>query len=317
MSPTGASAARATGREGVGPARVLVVIPTWNAEGTLQEALDSVLSQEGVDFHVLVIDDGSRDGSTDILRRQRDPRLIVHAREHRGLCAQMNDGIDFAAAEGYEYLLRMDSDDISKPGRFQRLVEYLDAHPGCAAVSSNCEYFTADGKGSGTSTVSVRSEQIAFEVRHGLRGLIQGACCFRVSALTAIGGYRLQFSAAEDADLFLRLVDRCELGNVSDYLYRIRLVPDSRSRSNLRRNVLYGLYALDCARRRRRGRAERTFQAYSVWATRFSLGLRLELWSMTLWEMSHRGGWRKALIPIAALMSPWRVYARAMRTLAG
>ena len=297
--------------------RVLVVMPVWNAEATLQQALDSVFSQKGVAFTFLAVDDGSTDGSLEILRKQHDPRLLVHALEHHGLCASMNHAIQFASAQGYEYLIRMDSDDVSKPGRFERLVSFMDTNPTCAAVSSNCEYFTSDGKGGGTSTVSVRRRQIAFEIRHGLRGLIQGACCFRVAALAAVDGYRVQFKAAEDADIFLRLEERFELGNVSAYLYRIRLNPDSRSRSNSRQNVLYSHYALDCARRRKRGQTERTFEAFAEWANRFSLSLKLEYWSMSLWEMSHKGGWRKVLILPSALLSPLRVYARIMRTLVG
>ena len=292
-------------------------MPVWNAAFTLQAALNSLYCQEGVDFRILALDDGSDDRSLDILRTQGDGRLLVHALEHRGLCAVMNHAIQFATAQGYEYLVRMDSDDISKPGRVERLVRYMDANPRCAAVGSNCEYFTSDGKGSGTSTVSVRSGQIAFEIRHGLRGLIQGACCFRVGALAAVNGYRNQFRAAEDADLFLRLVERFELGNVSEYLYRIRVHPDSRSRSNFRRNVLYSHYAMDCARRRKGGQTERSFEVFAKWADRFSMSLRLEYWSMSLWEISHKGGWRKVLIAPAALMSPLRVYARLMRTLVG
>jgi glycosyltransferase involved in cell wall biosynthesis len=305
------------GRDAMGKQRVLVVVPVWNAEATLQEALDSVFSQDGVDFDVLAVDDGSQDRSLDILKEQRDSRLLVHPLEHQGLCAIMNHAIQFASARGYEYLVRMDSDDVSKAGRFERLIRYMDANPGCAAVGSNCEYFTSNGKGGGTSTVSVRRRQITFEIRHGLRGLVQGACCFRVAALVAVGGYRIQFKAAEDADLFLRLVDQFELGNVSDYLYRIRVNAGSRSRSNFRRNVLYSHYAMDCARRRKRGQTERSFEEFADWADRFSLSLRLEYWSMSLWEISHKGSWRKVLIPPAALMSPLRVYARVMRALVG
>ena len=297
--------------------RVLVVLPVWNAEATLQEALDSVFLQRGPTFRVLAVDDGSQDRSLEILRAQRDPRLEVHARDHEGLSLTMNHCIRYAATEGYEYLMRMDSDDLSKPGRFERLVRYLDAKPAYAAASSNCEYFTSDGKGGGSSTVSVRKRQIAFEIRHGLRGLIQGASCFRTAALTAVGGYRPVFRVAEDADLFLRLAERFDLGNVGEYLYRIRVHSRSRSRADLRRNVFYAQYALDCARRRARARPERSVEEYARWAERYSLELRREYWSMSLWEASHRGGWRRALAAPAALLSPRRLVARTLRAVAG
>lgn len=295
----------------------MVVMPVWNAEATLQEALDSVFSQEGVTFQCLVVDDGSEDRSLEILRRQRDERLIVHALEHVGLCAAMNHAIRFASAMGYQYIIRMDSDDISRPGRFKRLVCYMDADPGCAAVGSNCEYFTSNGRGGGTSTVSIRQRQISFEIRHGLRGLIQGACCFRVKALEEVDGYRLHFHAAEDTDLFLRLVDRFQLANVSEYLYGIRVARGSRSRSDLWRNVLYAHYAMDCARRRWRNQPERSFRTFAERATKSSIALRLEYWSMSLWERSHMGGWRKVWIGPAAVLSPLRVLARVVRAFSG
>jgi glycosyltransferase involved in cell wall biosynthesis len=300
-----------------GRPRVVVAMPVWDAETTLQEALDSVFLQEGVDFDLLALDDGSTDRSRDILMGQHDPRLIVKILEHQGLCAALNHAIQFASSGNYEYLIRMDSDDISKEGRFEKLVHFMDAHPECAAVSSNCEYFTTDGAGGGTSTVSVRKRQIAFEIRHGLRGLIHGACCFRVSALSQVGGYRVQFRAAEDADLFLRLDERFELGNVGDLLYRIRINPQSASRSNFRRNVYYSHYALDCARRRKLGKDERSFEEFAHWADRFAITPRLEYWSMSLWETSHKGGWRKLIVPVAACLAPLRVYARVMRRMVG
>jgi hypothetical protein len=85
----------------------------------------------------------------------------------------------------------------------------------------------------------------------------------------------------------------------------------------MRRNILYCRYAIDCARRRRRGLPERSFETFAAWAGRYSLSLRMEYWGLALWELSHRGGWRKALIPAAALLSPVRMSARVLRVLLG
>ena len=88
----------------------------WKGNGDV-EALDSILAQQGVDFEVIVVDDGSTDGTPALLAACRDPRLHVIRCEGGGLVAALNTALE--AARG-DYVARMDADDVALPGRLAR-----------------------------------------------------------------------------------------------------------------------------------------------------------------------------------------------------
>ena len=104
---------------------ISVVLPVYNGEQYLAEALDSILAQTFADFELIVIDDGSTDGSLSLLQEyeKRDARIRLVARENRNLATTLNDSI--ALAKG-EWIARMDHDDIALPHRFERQLEWLE-----------------------------------------------------------------------------------------------------------------------------------------------------------------------------------------------
>src|SRR5262249_45977834 len=110
------------------PPLISVCMPVHNAERFVGEAVESILGQTLRDFEFLIIDDGSTDGSTRILRDSaaRDPRIRLTCRSNRGLVATLNELVDQARGE---FIARMDADDIALPDRFLRQVDYLRRHP--------------------------------------------------------------------------------------------------------------------------------------------------------------------------------------------
>ncbi len=117
---------------------VTVGLPVYNDAPYVQEALRSIFAQTFSDWELIAVDDGSADGSADILSHVRDPR--VHALvdgEHRGLGARLNQIV--ARAQG-TYIARMDADDLMHPERIVRQAEFLEQHPevdlaGCRLIS--------------------------------------------------------------------------------------------------------------------------------------------------------------------------------------
>lgn len=103
---------------------VSVVMPLYNSERYLREAMDSVLAQTFSDFELIVLNDGSTDGSQKILEdfRKLDPRIKLISRENRGLAETLNEGIDLARGK---WIARMDQDDIALPNRFERQLQWL------------------------------------------------------------------------------------------------------------------------------------------------------------------------------------------------
>jgi glycosyltransferase involved in cell wall biosynthesis len=113
---------------------VTIGIPFLNARRSLATAVRSVFAQTHEDWELLLIDDGSTDGSTDVVRRVNDPRVRLLADgSNRGLCARLNQ---IAAMARGTYLARMDADDVMHPERIGRQLALLRADPSVDLVDT-------------------------------------------------------------------------------------------------------------------------------------------------------------------------------------
>ena len=124
---------------------VSVVISVYNGADLLRESVDSVLSQEGIHFELIVVNDGSTDSTAAILAdyASNDPRVRVLTQANRGLTRALIAGC--ASARG-TYIARLDCGDVCLPGRLAMQAAVLDAHPGCAFVSCWTEFCGPNGE---------------------------------------------------------------------------------------------------------------------------------------------------------------------------
>lgn len=188
--------------------RVSVVMPVYNAEPYLRDALAGVLEQTFEDFELLAIDDGSTDGSLDVLRACADPRLRVVSRPHAGVVRTMNAALGLARAE---VIARADADDVCLPQRLERQVRFLAEHPGMALVGGVMQ--------SGTRLW----EYPADAARMRWLALYQSpvantTIAFRRRAALAVGGYPEDFQLVDDYPFVSRLLARYDAANLSDPL---------------------------------------------------------------------------------------------------
>lgn len=138
--------------------KISVLLPVFNTARTLPSALQSVLSQSFTDFEVLVIDDGSTDGSAAIANSFGDARVrLLGDRERHGLAARLNQGID--AARG-AYIARMDGDDLCFPERLRLQADFLDAHPQVDLVGGQAVVFRDGGAVIGLHPFALTHEAI-------------------------------------------------------------------------------------------------------------------------------------------------------------
>lgn len=123
---------------------ISVLLPVYNAETTISEALDSILNQTYKKLEVICINDGSTDNSLSILSRYAaiDDRITVVSRENKGLIATLNEAIELSNGE---FLARMDSDDISRLDRFDKQVKHLLEHKDVVACGSAIAQFNECG----------------------------------------------------------------------------------------------------------------------------------------------------------------------------
>jgi hypothetical protein len=201
--------------------RVSVLLPVWNGEPFLEQAIESMLRQTFSSFELIVIDDGSTDRTAAIAEEfaSGDERVRVLRRPHEGLSPTLNAGI--AAARG-EYVARMDADDISAPDRLQKQVAYLDAHPACVAVGAWIEVVDEAGRHIGLKTYVTTHDEISAALLRGLPAIAHPTVVARRDVLRGAGGYDARRYPSEDLDLWFRLAGRGELANLAETLLQHR-----------------------------------------------------------------------------------------------
>ncbi len=212
---------------------VSVILPCYDAARFLRQALDSLLAQTYRHLEILTIDDGSRDGTLEILREyaQRDERIRVLVNEENlGLISTLNRGV--AEAHG-ELIARMDADDVATPARLERQVETLARRPEVGAVSSGYVFIDDQGRALGRPVWPRCIEPGAARFM-ALLGtpLAHPALVARAEVLRAHPYGRSPDSLhTEDYELFARLTaSGVELMNVDEPLMSVRVTPVSVSR---------------------------------------------------------------------------------------
>ncbi len=227
--------------------RLTVLMPVFNAARHLDDALASIAKQSFTDFELLVIDDGSVDGSAAIVARhaQADTRIRLVRQERRGLVATLNPGL--AMARG-ELIARMDADDVAVEHRLAHQVRFLDEHPNVAVVGTAVKWL-ADGRLISPPPPPLGARQLAASLPRQCP-LIHPTVMARKQALIEAGSYRPAFQHAEDYDLWLRVAERRELANLPDVLLHYRIHNDQVSMRHMRQQAISTLAAQVAAQHR-------------------------------------------------------------------
>ncbi len=208
--------------------RVSVLMPVRDGLPYLHEALGSILTQSFSDFELIVIYDGSTDGSGDVVRAAADPRVTLIRTRGIGVAAALNTGLRVARGE---FVARQDADDVSGADRFAKQVQYLDSHPDVGVVSSRVRFIDAHGADIETDwTRAVRGQWEPAVTPEAIARLMPQTCCVihgtvmvRREALVECGGYRAELPVAQDYDLWLRLLPRARFARLPDRLYSFRI----------------------------------------------------------------------------------------------
>jgi glycosyltransferase involved in cell wall biosynthesis len=209
--------------------RVSVLLPVRDGAAFVREAVESVLAQTLADFELLVVDDGSEDETPAILRSVEDDRMRVLRQERLGLVAALERAVAEARAP---LLARMDADDVSLPKRLERQVAYLDARPEVALVVVGVETL------GGGPTIVLPDHDAALRRRLLLRNpFAHGAVAVRAEAVARAGGYRADYGANEDYDLWRRIARDWKLGALPEILYRYREHPGAVTRTRVDERV--------------------------------------------------------------------------------
>ncbi len=204
------------------PPKISVLLPVYNARPWIARAVNSILHQTFQDFELILVDDGSTDGSADIAETLTAPRVRLFRRPHTGLVAALNFGLQQARGE---WIARMDADDESLPQRLEKQWVFAQQHPHLGGIGCLVDMQPQDRLTDGMRRYidwlnAVRSEAEIDRNRLIEMPLAHPTLMLRRTDLVAAGGYR-EGDFPEDYELFLRLWERgVRMAKVPDVLYR-------------------------------------------------------------------------------------------------
>lgn len=202
------------------PPLVSVVLVSRDRERYVQQALDSLAAQTYAPLELILVDDGSRDGTRAILERfaatHPNARVIVLG----GVGPAAARARAFETARGSLFALQ-DDDDLSDPRRLERQVGFLSAHPDVALVGTATEVIDEHGASLGLHPLPLDDAAIRAELARK-PAFVHGSILMRREAYETAGGYRAVFHVVEDYDLYLRLPASARLANLPEPLYRWR-----------------------------------------------------------------------------------------------
>ena len=171
---------------------VSVIVPVFNGEDFLAEALDSIFRQHGVDIEVIVVDDGSNDRSANIARASVKP-VLYHFQENAGPSAARNAGLKRARGE---FIAFLDADDQWPANKLQQALKVLQEEPAVQVVIGRSQFLKLrTGGTSGNTFEEVLTPRIYLQL---------GSAVFRRSAFERVGPFNPEFRYSEDIDWFMR-----------------------------------------------------------------------------------------------------------------
>jgi glycosyltransferase involved in cell wall biosynthesis len=202
------------------PGLVSVIIPNYNYAKYLREAIDSVLAQTYAKVEVVVVDDGSTDGSQDVIAKYGD-RITAILQQNQGVSAARNNGV---AATHCEFVAFLDADDAWLPTKIEKQIAMFRQDPKLGLVHVGVEEVDADGH-----TIGRRLDGMSGDVSHELllfeRPVVLGGGSGLMvprSVFEQVGGFDTRLSTSADWDLFYRIGRKHKVGFVPECLLRYR-----------------------------------------------------------------------------------------------
>jgi glycosyltransferase involved in cell wall biosynthesis len=225
-------------------ALITVGIPAYNALPWLRECVESVMLQSERDFEILIIDDGSTDGTWDFINAISDPRLRVLRQENRGITKTLNRMLDEIRTP---WLMRLDADDVAMPNRIETVSSLVRNYPDAGLFYSDASHYQ-NGHCLGLLKTTKGSPQRIREITQSghLLAINHSSVTLNANKARAAGGYRFDLNV-EEYDLFWRMALRYDAVYIDKSLVGYRINPNGISFRDVRSqsiNLLYVQYLL-------------------------------------------------------------------------
>jgi glycosyltransferase involved in cell wall biosynthesis len=211
------------------PIEVTVLMPIYNGEKFLQNALDSVLMQQLVKFELLALNDGSKDDSLKILQSNKDSRLRLVSHSNCGLSSTLNKGIDLVKTP---YIARQDQDDLMLPNRLVRQLDFLKRNPNVGMVGTWAQIFVGKNATDRFHRHPLYPDTLRLKLLFD-NPFVHSSVMIRTEVLKKVGAYsedKLR-QPPEDFELWSRISRVVDIANLPEVLTVYREMPNSMSRT--------------------------------------------------------------------------------------
>ncbi|MEO6683628.1 MAG: glycosyltransferase [Ginsengibacter sp.] len=206
------------------PPKVTILMPAYNAEKYIAEAIHSVLLQSFKDFRLVIINDGSTDQTQNIICSFVDERIQLINQTHSGIASALNRGLSQASSA---YIARFDADDICFPDRLQKQVDFLEKHPYYIVVGSDAEYISENAEHLFHFKCIGHSHEQISEKIYTTCPFIHSSVMYRKQNIDDAGGYSIHAHNFEDHFLWIQLIKSGKFYNLPMQLIKIRFNPAS------------------------------------------------------------------------------------------
>jgi glycosyltransferase involved in cell wall biosynthesis len=213
---------------------VAVLMPAYNGQADVERTLASF--SEAARIHVLIVDDGS----TPPIVAPALPGMsidVLRMPQNGGIERALQAGIEALAARGFRYAARIDAGDLAAPGRLAAQRAYLEAHPQVAGLGMWTQVVSREGQPLFMLTPPLEPRVIR-RVRFMRACFVHPSMMLRVDAVLDVGNYREAYKAAEDLDLFLRLMERYDCANLPQLGLYYELNEGGISATKRRRQII-------------------------------------------------------------------------------
>ena len=221
---------------------ISVLMSCYNAEKWLSEAIDSLLSQTYENFDLILINDGSNDDTVNIIAKYEklDHRIKVISKSNTGLPDSLNVGI--LQARG-KWIARLDADDISEPSRLEEQLNFVKSNDKVLLLGTGFSEIDTNGEVVKIHRFPTQHKSLKYHLEYFQTFFPHSSAFYKTSAVKYLGGYRPQIRVAEDIDLWLRLLERGDLGCLDRPLVRIRKHDNQISHSESGKRQMVDAYA--------------------------------------------------------------------------
>lgn len=215
---------------------ISVILPVYNGARYLHKAIESVLTQTYPHFELIILNDGSKDNSDNIIRSFNDARIVYLQHNNMGLGATLNAGLSIARGI---YIARQDQDDFSYPQRFEKQLEFLKQHPQIILTGTWARILQNHEVVIGFHKHSCSPALLHFDMLFD-NPFVHSSVMFRKEVIDKSGGYIIERDTYEDFDLWSRFLNHGKLANIPEILidYCHHDLGMSKSFQNFREDAL-------------------------------------------------------------------------------